>query len=42
VQEAAQKRNADEEDDHRKRKAATKALHKAHPSVLGRDGAMAG
>jgi len=40
--EAAQKRYAEKDDDHRMQKAATKALHTAHPSVVGRDGAMAG
>jgi len=42
AQAAAQKRYADKEDDHRMEKAETKALHTAHPSVVGRDGAMAG
>jgi len=42
AQEAAQKRYAEKDDDHRMEKAATKALHTAHPSVAGRDGAMAG
>ncbi|OSX77681.1 hypothetical protein BU14_0138s0027 [Porphyra umbilicalis] len=34
AQEAAQKRYAEKDDDHRKEKAATKALHTAHPSIL--------
>jgi len=42
AQEAAQKRYAEKDDDHRKEKAATKALHTVHPSVVRRDGAMAG
>ena len=42
AQEAAQKRFAEKKDDHRKENAATKALHTAHPSFVGRDGAMAG
>ena len=42
VQEAAQKCYEAKDDDHRKETAETKALHTAHPSVVGRDGAMAG
>jgi len=42
AQEAAQKRFAEKDDDHHKEKAVTKALHTAHPSVVGCDGAMAG
>jgi len=42
TQEAAQKRYVEKDDDHRMQKAVTEALHTAHPSVVGRDGAMAG
>jgi len=42
AQEAVQKRYAEKDDDHRKQKAAAKAHHTAHPSVVGRDGTMAG
>jgi len=42
AQEAAQKRYAEKDDDHRIQKAAAKAHHTAHPSVVGRDGTMAG
>jgi len=42
AQEAAQKRYAEKNDHHREEMAATKALQTAHPSVVGRDGSMAG
>jgi len=42
VRSAAQKRYADMDENHRKEKAATKAYHTAHPTVVGRDGAVAG
>jgi len=32
----------EKDDNHRQDKAATNALHTAHPSVAGRHGAMAG
>jgi len=42
AREAAQKRYAEKDNNHRKEKAANKAYHTAHPLVVGRDGAAAG